>query len=421
MTLPAPSESMKTRPALRTTWALAILAALAIVAYLPLFHQPLLEDDYPNIQLARAEGMHIASDPVFAARVMGFLLIDTVHALFGMHAAAYYAALILLHILNTWLVYALGYWRQIGYEISVWAAAYFAVAEGHQEAVMWLGGVWEPVQFLFGAASLLCWLRFLYGRRWRWLAASLAAFLLALYSKESAVIILPLLALPLAFDVALRKKALYLAPFVLAAGFSVARILLTRAYSFRFSDGSFSLHAPFWETWPVSYTRLFWFWGMLAVAAILVWKPARYAKVLAIGLLWAAFSLAPYSFLTYSIRIPSRQTYLASAGVALIVGCAFRALMETMRRRWMVAAVAALLVIHNVGYLWIKKRADFLKRAAPTEQLIELARKTPGPIYVRCFPRPPLVADAAVELMTGRKDLIWDSAHADQAKATFCY
>jgi len=34
---------------------------------------------------------------------------------------------------------------------------------------------------------------------------------------------------------------------------------------------------------------------------------------------WAGISLIPYSFLTYSTRIPSRQTHLASIGVSLIV------------------------------------------------------------------------------------------------------
>jgi hypothetical protein len=400
---------------------LVILALLGLLAYLPLFAQPLVEDDYPNIQIASAAGVHIVSNPIFAVRSTGFLLMSAIHAMFGMNAIAYYAAMILLHILNTWLVYAIGSWRAIGYKVSLWAAACFAVAERHQEAVMWLSADWEQMQFLFGAGSFVLWLLFLYRERWVWLAASVAAFAAALDSKESAVILLPLMALPLLFDGALRKRWLALAPFVFAVALDIMRIARTRAYSFRFNDGSFSLHAPFWLIWPANFGRLFWFWGILAVIALFVWKPPRYGKVLAMGLLWAGVSLAPYSFLTYSTRIPSRQTYLASLGVALIIGCAFQALMETNRRRWVAAAVATVFVVHNVGYLWTKKRVDFLKRAAPTEQLIELARTTGGPIYVRCFPRPPIVADAAVELTTGRKDLIWNAEQSGAAKATFCY
>ncbi len=203
----------------------------------------------------------------------------------------------------------------------------------------------------------------------------------------------------------------------------MAHVLDTRNYSFRFNDGSFSLHAPFWLTWPNSFARLFWFWGLVAFVAVALWRPAKYTIVIAIGLLWAGVALAPYSFLTYATRIPSRQIYLASAGLALIVGCA---LAELARRCWpkraaIVAVICAAIVIENVGYLWTKKRAQFLARAAPTEQLIALARSTNGPIYVECFPRPRLVADWAVRLSTGKEDLIWDPAGRTKAAATFCY
>ena len=417
----SPGSQADDSPLRSRAWMLAILAALAILAYLPLFSQPLLEDDYPLIRTARDEGLHIVSNPIFAVRSTGLLMMDGVHALFGMSAAAYYAAMILLHVLNTWLVYSLGRWAAIGYRVSFWAAACFAVAEGHQEAVMWVASAPEPMQFLFGIGCLACWIRFLASGRWGWLAGAFAAFIVALYSKESAIIVLPLLALPVVFDAKLRKRAGYFGIFVAAGAWGVARIVATRSYSFRFNDGSFSLHAPFWITWPISYGRLFWFWGLLAVMVLLLWKPAGYKRVLAIGLVWAGIALAPYSFLTYSNRIPSRQTYLASAGVALIVGCGFEALRGINRRRWVAATVAGVFIVHNVVYLWTKKRGEFLRRAEPTEQLLDLARKTDGPIYVRCFPRPPIIADAAVELLLERKDLIWDEAQAGAAKAAFCY
>ena len=34
------------------------------------------------------------------------------------------------------------------------------------------------------------------------------------------------------------------------AALALAGVAATSGYSFRFSDGSFSLHAPFWITWP---------------------------------------------------------------------------------------------------------------------------------------------------------------------------
>jgi len=208
-----------------------------------------------------------------------------------------------------------------------------------------------------------------------------------------------------------------LPPVVLAAGCAVS-IYLTRDNSFRFQDGSFSLQAPFWRIWPENFARLFWFWGLLGLAA--AWT--RYRAVIWRGLLWAGMGLLPYSFLTYSARIPSRQVYLASAGVALIVGAGMAALEE--RRYRLTAVVCALMLVHNVGYLWIKKRAQFLERAEPTEQIIALGKSTRGPIYVQCFPRPGLIAQEALHLGAGKaaSDVVWDAEEARRRGAvTFCY
>jgi len=65
---------------------------------------------------------------------------------------------------------------------------------------------------------------------------------------------------------------------------------------------------------------------------------------------------------------PSRQTYLASVGLAMLSAWRWR----TGRRAggWWLRSLCG--VLHNVGYLWTKKRSQFLERAAPTEQLIEV-------------------------------------------------
>ena len=94
-------------------------------------------------------------------------------------------------------------------------------------------------------------------------------------------------------------------------------------------------------------------------------------------------------------------------------------------RRWVVAALVALVALHNIGYIWTRKHEQFLERAAPTEQLISLARRTDGPIWVQCFPRPRIVAEEAVRLATGRlpRTLLWNTAGQPPAEpvAPFCY
>ena len=113
-----------------------MLAALAILAYLPIFQQPLIQDDYPNIEQAREFGpvsgwTALASSGVFRYRATWYVLTYWVDRWFEA-PAAFYGVSLALHILCVWLVYALGAWRLIGWRISAVAAAFFAVHEGHQ-------------------------------------------------------------------------------------------------------------------------------------------------------------------------------------------------------------------------------------------------------------------------------------------------
>jgi len=400
------------------SWKLfAILAAAAILAYLPALTQPFLEDDYPNLALAihfLGAWRDVLNNPAFRLRATSQMWMSALYSGFGVNAMPYYAAGIFLHVANTWLVFALGAWRRIGYGVSAFAALFFAVAEGHQEAVMWVSAVNELLQFFFGMAALVAWIRFLQSSRWRWLVASLIAVAGALGSKESAPVFLALMAQPLIDH---QRKTLWLAPFGAMAAFAMWSVFTAPA-SFRFHDGSFSLHAPFWRTLPRSFFAVLWPCGLAALAALLAW---RKRETIWIALTWIAIALLPYSFLTYSTRIPSRQTYLAGAGAALLVGAALSILAQTRRR--VLAFAVAVLVVYNVGYLWTRKRSQFLKRAEPTEQLIELSARVKGPIYMQCFPRPRVVAEQAVWLMTERppSELIWDARDASHAAATFCY
>jgi hypothetical protein len=211
-----------------------------------------------------------------------------------------------------------------------------------------------------------------------------------------------------------------LAPHVVLVLLALASILQSRSNSFRFSDGSFSLHAPFWLTWPHSLARLLWIWGWPAVLVLFVFGEARWRRGALAALAWMGIALVPYSFLTYSTQIPSRQVYLASAGLALLVGLA----LAQYERRRMAGVVLALMLLHNTVYLWTKKRAQFVERAAPTDQLIGMARRTPGAIWIQCFPLPGIVAEEAVRLATGRpiSDLVWSAGAARERSAeAFCY
>src|SRR5262245_56315285 len=168
---------------------LFIIAALAIGAYLPVLTQPFISDDYPNIRLALVYGPisgweEMANDSVQRPRATSFIFSYAIYQIFGLRPAAFYSANILLHVLNCWLLFAAGRWRAIGYQVSFWAAAFFAVYEGHSEAILWFSACNELLMFLFGFLSFLFWLIFLEREtaRLRWLALSFFFFLPALLS-----------------------------------------------------------------------------------------------------------------------------------------------------------------------------------------------------------------------------------------------
>ena len=400
---------------------LAVLAILAGIAYAPALSQPLLEDDYPNLAVSRDLGapqhwQRLATS-VFRNRATSAWLMSAAYGLFGVHAAPYYAINILLHILNTWLVFALGRWPAIGFHTSAMAAAAFALLENHQEAIMWFSACNELLQFLFGISAFVCWLNFLFrSRKPYWYAAALGSFLLALLSKESAVILAPLFLLPLLTQP--KRQWLAAVPFVALAAASAGSVYALNATSFRVTDGSFSLHAPFWRTWPENFARLFWFWGLLGL-----WAVRKNWQTMKLGILWAAIALLPYSFLLYSPRIPSRQFYLPSLGVALVIAAGLQSLPKRLPKP-VIALLCAVFLTQNIAYLWTRKRHQFLERARPTEQLIALARSTTLPIYVKCFPQPHLVAEDAVRLAARPEpDLIWDeqTARTRGPHVNFCY
>jgi hypothetical protein len=308
--------------------------------------------------------------------------------------------------------------------VGFWAAAFFAVYEGHQEAVMWYAAANELLLFLFGFLCLINWLTWLDRGQWHWFGLCAVSFIFALLSKESSVVLIPLLLLVAMFGRFKWGRVLMVVPFIIVAAVYSLMIFQTRDSSFRFHDQSFVLTAPFWETWTKSYFGLLLPWGWLAIAIL---ARQRKQTILTLSVVWIAIAFVPYMFVDYVHSIPSRQTYLASFGLALLVGAAIVHTIEIPAKAHQLALGLTLIVLlaHNVVYLRFVKHKQFLVRAQPTEELISFSRSVAGPIYVRCFPRPPIIGDAAVEVMTGKPHgtLIWTEAEATArgTTQTFCY
>jgi hypothetical protein len=312
---------------------------------------------------------------------------------FGFSPAAFHLAGIALHALCVLLVYATGLWIAIGEPAAFFAAAFFAIQEGHQEAVIWPAAAADLLVFLFGMAAWLCWLQWLRSGAWKWYAGAIVSFVIALASKESAWIFPALMLLPLAFTATLRRRAALVAllPFFALSAAYLYWTWTTRIVAPGYHDIRFSLSAPWLLVLLNSTWRLLFVWGVAALGILLwLWKRGN-GRLVAIAFLWIAAGLFPYCFLTYQMRVPSRLTYIASAGLAWLVGAAAARLSETRRQTLLAIFCTAALAI-NLEILWVKKMSQFRERAVPSELLKNAGLHSDGTVQIACSPLPDFIA-----------------------------
>jgi hypothetical protein len=288
---------------------------------------------------------------------------------------------------------------------------------------MWYAALPELLVFLFAVGSFLFWIAWMQASRGReiYYAAALLCYVLALLSKESGVVVGPLLLLAAwAERRPWRESLLRVVPFCALAIFNFAMIYGARGNHLHFNDGTFSIHGPFWVVVPVSVGRLLWVWGLFSLLALACWRERRWIRLLWIAAVWMVVTLLPYSFLTYMPRVPSRHTYFASVGLALIVAAGILTFRERFQTRpWAVGVLATILVAHQCLYIWIKKQGQFEARAAPTERLLQLASNHHGPLYVECFPFDSSLAKLVVKMYYGdRVRLIFDATEAEALNLT---
>ena len=358
-------------------------AGLALLAYAPFLSLPLISDDYIQIFLSRAYGpvsgwRDLAQDVLYRSRATSLVLTHAVDAWFGIDPTAHRLLSLLVHIANVGCVALLGNWKRIGWRVSAPAAVFFAVYEGQQEAVVWSAALPELLVFFFGVGSLVVWIQ---GRP----ALASGLYVVALLSKESAVAVLPLMAWHWwREERQVPGRWSWLAGMGAVSAAYAAGIFAAQDHHLHLNDGTFSWTAPFWLTLPASMLRLLWIWGLLAVSFLVLMR--RELRTVAFGLGWMAVMLLPYSFLTYMDRVPSRNVYLAGAGLALIVGSAYAALEESWGRRlrWLPGAVVLAILVHNLGYLWLKKLDQYERRAEVTERFLREAARHEQPITLQC-------------------------------------
>ena len=193
-----PSSHAASRASLRagpgtgisTAAALALLVLAILLAYVPAVLAGLgfVSDDFMILQRLSDAGGLRGAGAFFGQsfydyyRPLGFVSFAADWTLWGSWPAGYHATSILLHLVNTLLVYLLAR-RLLSADASAVAAAMFGLHVVNQEAVFWASARFDLLATAGALGTLL-----LLGSRlgWRHAAAALL-YLAALLSKESVV------------------------------------------------------------------------------------------------------------------------------------------------------------------------------------------------------------------------------------------
>ena len=371
-------------------WRLAIVAA-AVIAYVPAINNGFIADDYMilhRIDLIRADPLYLIDVVPENFRLTSYAVFGVLKSGFGYDSRPFYAFNIFLHLVNCLLLRLLVLEVTADDRLSSLSALLFAVFQAPQEAVMWLAAMNETLMGFFVFVTLLLWFR----GRYRWAAVS---FLAALFSKESAVIVLLLVPLT---DL-LRRRGIQWQPYLWLFAPAIVfgtMFVLTLAGNFQVGNRTYIPGPHAVLVLFKSLHRLFWPWAYAVVLLLFLVKKAIPDWKRAAG--WCSLILVamlPYIFVTYTDNIPSRQVYLASAACLPLLAAG-------MLRVHPKIFVSAFLVF-NVGYMWIVKDRQMAERAAPTTALIqELKQRQPGPVRLSGFPYPiAIIAKAAAVTVPG--------------------
>lgn len=410
----------------------ALLFFLSILIYLPFLSLPLLPDDYLQVTLGRKYGPisawgSLALDPLYRSRATSLVFTYWTEIAFGFSRLAFGISSLLLHGVNTLLVYRLGKSRWLGWRLGAFTALFFVLQERYHEAVIWYSALPEQLAFFFVLCTLLLWIGWLHSPEQSLLklVGVVGAYCLALLSKESAISASLLLVLFLFTEEPQRRRRAFLAlaPFGLLSAVYVGLVFSGQTQNHHFWDGTFSLHASAVLALVGSAGRALWIWGLIGLVALSAISFRKYNRQILLAVCWILITLIPYSFLTYMPRVPSRHHYLAAVGCAVILALAAMALQERFRKPWIIAACAVVIGVHHSTYLWTVKYRAFEARAEPIESLLRYMKvERERPVVIGCFPYSFDEGRRAVTLRLGEpaESLIQQTGPLDRPLPSFC-
>jgi Tfp pilus assembly protein PilF len=352
-----------------------------------------------------AEKVNVTDTSLY--RPLFLITLNMGYHLWGANPMAFHALNLVLHCVNTVLVFylILGFIGRANTTAAVFGAAVFAVHPVHVESIAWIAGITDPLVSLFLLSSMLLYRRFLDSGRRTHSAVSLLCFVAALLSKEVAIFFPFLLVV---HDWLQRRFSVtrYVPYFVLLGGYFLAR---SAALGQGLDWSSFSLaRFPVLGEYLLHYIQLLiipWpleyyygrptislpatiFGGVILLAAIaylrLALRKRHFLPVFA--LVWFALTLLPalpIALLEKQI-FAIRVLYLPSVGLALLAAACYPGFAQRDATRsiaWGTIAILSLVSILEIAD-W-KDDVMFFTRATESSPQSYGAYKGLGMAYER--------------------------------------
>ncbi len=181
-------------------WMLAGILGLTFLAYTPAIQNGFVWDDTPYL-LANSIVQNFNLKDIFSEYVLGnyhpvtIFVLAAEHQLFGLNPKGYHVVAILLHLLNTVLVYFTFKKLTSKTIVALVVTLLFGIHPLHVESVAWIAQLKDLLYTFFFLLSYFYYLKYLDDKYKQFLWISLGLFLLSVLSKAMAVCLPVLLVL----------------------------------------------------------------------------------------------------------------------------------------------------------------------------------------------------------------------------------
>ncbi|MFH0873901.1 MAG: hypothetical protein V1846_03665 [Candidatus Komeilibacteria bacterium] len=299
---------------------------------------------------------------------------------FHYQVAYYFLFIIVVHIIATCVVYLLLTKLIEDKRVAWWGAVFFLLAGSAYEPLFWVAANLHAVASLFIVLAVYWYWLFLAKNNLGRGAMALLFFILAIGTKEIAVVTAPLMILT-AVAFFLKKRGRIS---TWANGILVALILsLSGVYAyFEYLWNHHSLPATsgYWQLdffqfirWPVIIVDMlvplfrwinesnhYYLYGVCFLAVVGLIYFLRKSLIFYYGLLWVLIASLPTIFAVDRLWMPlsSRYTYLPRIGIIIILAVALRKLFSLWPRKC-VYLVIVLLFSYNIFYWLLVAHSDY--------------------------------------------------------------